>query len=91
MINLIKLNKYEVKAKTFILKVINNNPKKSYNDLMVDLKNKLHEWEYELRKLDNAHNLLTDKNRERYNYLKHLVPLANTTYINYKYKKEKIY
>jgi hypothetical protein len=88
-----KAQEHEIRAKNFIDGVIEKS-KLSYNDLMVNLKNKKEDWESESFKLSFINLFdMTSEEYNRKNYLNALINYAERLLFKHKYnpiKKEQI-
>ncbi len=88
-----KAQQHEIKAKNFIYGVIEKS-KLSYNDLMINLKNKKEDWESESFKLSLINLFdMTNEEYNRKNYLNALINCAERLLFKHKYnpiKKEQI-
>lgn len=88
-----KAQQHEIRAKIFIDNVIKKS-KLSYNDLMVNLKNKKEDWETESFKLSFINLFdMTSEEYNRKNYLTALINYAERLLYKHRYiqiKKEQI-
>lgn len=80
-----KAQQHEIKAKNSIDGVIEKS-KSSYNDLMINLKNKKEDWEIESFKLSLINLFeMTSEEYNRQNYLKALINYAERLLFKHKY------